>query len=184
MDSHSEPALATAADLESYDKGYEVIDGRVVRKAMPSWQHSRLQLRFGRLLIPFDGLAGRPGGWVFGSETIIELELHQVYLPDIAGWRIERAPDPDTRIVCVPPDWVCELLSPSTAGRDLGVKMHMYHRAQIGHYWVIHPEQQELHVFRWEDEAYRPVLTAGHMDRVRAEPFDAIELDLRELFGE
>lgn len=178
-------AQATAADLEHLDKGYEVVDGQVVQKALPSLPHSRLQLRFGSVFIPpFDGPGGRgrPGGWIFGSEALIELEPHQVYLPDVAGWRLERAPASDVTIVRVPPDWVCELLSPSTAHRDLGAKKQGYHRARVGHYWVVDPEKQTLSVLRWDRDSYTLVLTARPPDRVRAEPFDAVELDLGEFF--
>jgi Uma2 family endonuclease len=107
-----------------------------------------------------------------------------VYLPDIAGWRIDRVPEPpDARPVRIAPDWVCEILSPSTAARDMGPKRLTYHHAKVGHYWVVHPAEQLLHVHRWGDEGYHLVLAANAGEIVRAEPFDAIEIAIADLFG-
>ena len=67
---------------------------------------------------PFDRGRGGPGGWIF----LIEPELHlgpHVVVPDIAGWRRERlTPFPTTAFIDTPPDWVCEVLSPSTQRID------------------------------------------------------------------
>ncbi|MCG8421700.1 MAG: Uma2 family endonuclease [Proteobacteria bacterium] len=63
------------------------------------------------------------------TEVDIQLAPGQRYLPDLAGWRMERvtAADLNTMPTRVAPDWVCEILSPSTASRDLGTKKRNYH---------------------------------------------------------
>jgi Uma2 family endonuclease len=175
--------LATAADLE--DDRQEIVRGEIVRKASPSFGHGLTQMALGAALGGFLGRAsqGRPGGWWLASEVEIELDTHEVYLPDIAGWRIERVPEPpDTRPVRVAPDWVCEILSPSTADRDLGQKQWNYHRAHVGHYWIVEPISQVLTVYRWQEAGYLLAMAAGASAVVRAEPFDAIELALGDIF--
>ncbi len=63
-----------------------------------------------------------------------------MYLPDIAGWRLACVSEqPRERPVSIAPDWVCEILSPSTASRDIDHKLHTYHGAHAGHYWVVEP---------------------------------------------
>ncbi|HWN71466.1 MAG TPA: Uma2 family endonuclease [Haliangium sp.] len=175
--------LATAADIE--DDRQEVVRGELVRKASPSFEHSATQHAMAVALGGFLGRArsGRPGGWWFGTEAEIELETHDVYLPDIAGWRIARLPDrPSGRPVRITPDWVCEVLSPSTMARDLGHKLRTYHRARVPHYWLVEPIGAVLSVYRWQDDGYLLVLSAGPDDVVRAEPFDAIDLNMSEIF--
>jgi Uma2 family endonuclease len=176
---------ATAADI--HDERQEVVRGELVRKASPSLVHGDIQGAVYAMLFGFRGRgrAGTPGGWWLGTEVEIELETHEVYLPDVAGWRIERVPEqPRERPVRIAPDWVCEVLSPSTTGRDLGHKQRTYHRARVGHYWIVDPIEHVLSIYRWQENGYLLALVAGPEDIVRAEPFDAIELDAGDLFGQ
>lgn len=178
--------LATAADLLPYEKGMEVVDGELMPKAAPSFEHGDAQSSISELLKPaFQRGRGGPGGWWIASEVEVELAAHQVFLPDVVGWRKERVPDrPRGRPIRVRPDWVCEVLSPSNAKRDLGPKLNAYHRAEVPHYWVIDTEHETLIVYRVTSEGYVVALTAGRSDIVRAEPFDAIEIRVGDLFGQ
>lgn len=177
--------LASAEDLAAYDKGMEVVDGELVPKAAPSFEHGDAQSSIAELLKPpFQRGRGGPGGWWIGSEIEVELAKHQVFLPDVVGWRRERVPErPSGRPIRVRPDWVCEVLSPSNAKTDLGPKLTAYHRAGVPHYWVVDTQHETLIVYRATNEGYVVALTAGRADVVRAEPFDAIELRLGDLFG-
>jgi Uma2 family endonuclease len=83
----------------------------------------------------------------------------------------------------LPPDWVCEVLSPSTMKLDRGEKLPAYARARVGHVWLVDPLQQYLEVLRLHGETYSIVATHFTDAKVRAEPFDAIELDLSILWA-
>ena len=118
------------------------------------------------------------------TETDVELATHQVYIPDVAGWRRERLPEiPEKSPVRTVPDWVCELLSPSNAANDLIKKFRGYHAARVPHYWIVDPREQSLIVYRYTPEGYLLVLTAISGETIRAEPFDALEIRVGELFG-
>lgn len=181
---------ATAADLVALER-HEVVAGQLVPKAAPSFEHGAVQHGIGVAIGGFRGHGGgegRPGGWWIGTGVEIDvdygLEPHEVYVPDMAGWRIARVPEaPSGQPVQTKPDWVCEILSPSTAGRDLGHKLRTYHRALIGYYWVADPINQTLTVYRWHDAGYVLATAAGAGERVRAEPFAVIELDTADIFG-
>lgn len=177
---------ATAADLADLEH-HEVVGGELTEKAAPSFAHGWVQNRLGGALYGFGGRgggAGRPGGWWLGTEVEIELEPHEVYLPDIAGWRIDRVPEPPrSRPVRIAPDWICEILSPSTAARDIGHKRQTYHRARVGHYWVADPINHTIAMYGWREAGYVLAMAAGAGEVVRAEPFAAIELDIGDLFG-
>ena len=81
-----------------------------------------------------------------GTECEIELFPEpdaERYLPDVAGWEIDKVPErPKGARVRVWPQWVCEILSPSTADRDKGVKLDTYHRAHVDHSGTVanHPQ--------------------------------------------
>lgn len=182
---------ATIADLLAISEGerfHEVIDGELVRKAMPSGPHGRTQSRVvSRIGGPYDRRPGGrwPGGWWLVTEVEIELDEHQIYRPDVAGWRRERLPElPSKAPITVRPDWVCEVLSESNARNDLVRKMRGYHRAGLPHYWVVDPGDETLTVYRWTADGFLLVLAAERGERARAEPFEALDLYVGALFGD
>lgn len=180
---------ATLADLlalPAAERFHEIVDGELLRKALPSLRHGMAQMGLGDTIAgPYGPRArdGGPGGWIFASETEIVFEPTQVYRPDVAGWRRDRMPTLPTEIpLTIVPDWVCEILSPSNAQNDLVRKMRTYHRAEVRHYWVLDPEAETLAVYRHTPGGYLVAQTAAGDERVRAEPFVEVELSVRELF--
>ena len=81
------------------------------------------------------------------------------------------------------PDWTCEVLS-TNRRNDLVRKKRIYHQHHIAHYWIIDPIEQTLAVYRWHTDGFIEVLAAERGERVRAEPFDAVELRVGVLFGD
>jgi Uma2 family endonuclease len=182
---------ATIADLLAVPEErrfHELIDGVLIEKAAPSGEHGGTQARVVVCLGgPFDrrrgGSGGAPGGWWFATEVEIQFG-EDVCRPDVVGWRRDRVPDrPRGAVVAARPDWICEILSQDRRN-DLVRKKHVCHRHQVGHYWIADPEQATLAVYRWHADGYLEVLAAERGDRVRAEPFDAIELSVGALFGD
>lgn len=179
---------ATAADLSDLERS-EVIAGEVHEKAAPSAEHGDAQRALAQILggrfHRRGGGGANPGGWWIMTEVEIQLETHEVYVPDLTGWRRENTPQrPSGRPVRIRPDWVCEILSPSTARYDQVTKQRTFHRCGVGHYWIVDPEREVLVVQRWSTDGYLVVLTAGKGETVRAEPFEQAELVVGELFGD
>jgi Uma2 family endonuclease len=105
-------------------------------------------------------------------------------VPDLAGWRVERMPEPPSEaFFTLAPDWICEVLSPSTARIDRVRKMPIYARAEVGHAWLVDPAARTLEVFRLERGRWLVVGAYDEDALVRAEPFEAIELDLLRFWG-
>lgn len=182
--------LATAADLLRLPGHVraEVIDGEIIEKTSPLPEHGIAQLGLGAQLVnTFHRRAGEgpPGGWWLMTEVDVQYEPHQVYCHDLVGWRRERMPQrPAGRPVTIRPDWVCEILSPSNAQNDLVRKLRTLHRAGVPHYWLADPGNKTLTVLRFTPDGYLAALTAGGRDVVRAEPFEAVEIDLGRVFDE
>jgi Uma2 family endonuclease len=180
---------ATTADLlaiPAETRYHELIAGEIVPKAAPSGEHGTAQRKLGTLIDPFDRRPGSrwPGGWWLVTEVEIELDRHETYRPDLAGWRRERMPErPRGNPIQIRPDWIGEILSPTNSGNDRVTKLNAYHRFEIPHYWIVDPGEETLSVFRWTATGYLLVLAARTGDRVRAEPFDAVEIEIGEIFG-
>ncbi len=162
----------------------EIVDGELHVSPRPAPLHARAASVLGEELgPPFNRGRGGPGGWILLDEPEIHLG-EDVVVPDLAGWRRERMPEMpvDLAYFVMPPDWVCEVLSPSTSAFDRGKKLAVYAREGVSQVWLIEPANQTLEVLRLDGPTYRIVQVASGEDSVRAEPFDAIELDLRALW--
>ena len=162
----------------------ELIHGELYTYPRPALPHARATSRLGiDLGGPFDRGKGGPGGWIILDEP--ELHLHgDVLVPDLAGLRRERVPEmPTTPAFELAPDWVCEVLSPATAAVDRTDKMGIYAREQVRHVWLVDPTIATLEVFRLlNGKTYEAIVAWRGDATVRAEPFDAIELELAAIW--
>jgi Uma2 family endonuclease len=165
-----------------------VIDSEVIEMDTPSAEHGNAQAGIVTCLrrLFHRRVGGElPGGWWIMTEVEIEFEPDQLFIPDVVGWRRSHAPDPPSgRPMTMRPDWVCEVISPATAHDDLVKKLRVFQRSSVKYYWTIDLTNRTLTVLRWTSEGYLVTLTAGRSDRVRAEPFDAMEISVAVLFGD
>jgi Uma2 family endonuclease len=164
----------------------EIIDGELVVSPRPAPRHARAASVLGSMLLePFDRGRGGPGGWWILDEPGLHLfGKAEPLVPDLAGWRVERVPDlPETAYFALAPDWVCEVLSPSTEKIDRADKMPLYAKAGVRYAWMIHPLLRTLEVLRLGDGRWTLLETFKDNARFRAEPFDALELELAPLWG-
>jgi Uma2 family endonuclease len=166
------------------NKVAEILDGELFLSPRPASRHSVASSRLGGALVPFDDGPDGPGGWWILDEP----ELHfggDVVVPDLGGWRRVRMPAmQDVAFFSLAPDWVCEVLSPSTERIDRGRKLRIYAEAGVAHVWLVNPVERTLEVLRLRDGAWTIVAVCSDSDPVRVEPFDAIELALGRLWVE
>ena len=161
----------------------EVVEGALYTHPRPAPPHALASSSLGgELSSPFQKGRGGPGGWWI----IDEPELHfgeDILVPDIAGWRRERMPDfPDTAFFTLAPDWVCEVLSPSTRDLDRHGKRPVYAREGVRHLWFIDPEARDLEAFELRDGEWVLIATARNDDPVSIPPFEAISFPLDALW--
>jgi Uma2 family endonuclease len=170
------------------NKVAEILDGELFLSPRPALRHSAASSQLGVAIAgPFDRGAGGPGG-PGGWRILDEPELHfgeQVVVPDLAGWRRERLPViPDDAFTSLAPDWVCEVLSPSTERFDRSRKLRIYAEAGVAHAWLVKPSDRTLEVLRLREGAWMIVGVWEDAAVVRAEPFEAVELELGRLWAD
>ncbi len=189
--SQSERRAATLEDfwkIPEEERFHELIGGELIRKATPSGEHGDAQAGVvGALRTPFQRPPNRggPGGWWIASEVEVQLESGDLVRPDVAGWRRGHCPErPTGTPVTTRPDWICEVVSPSNATDDTVKKLRLYQCVAIAHYWIADPRDATLTVMRWSPDGYITLLRAERGETVRADPFDAIEIDVGTLFGD
>lgn len=160
----------------------EIIGGELVTMPRPAPRHA---LAEGQLFAELRGKGTRgPGGWLILPEPAVVFGA-ELFVPDLAGWRRERMPQlPDTPRVELTPDWVCEIVSPSTQGTDRVRKMHTYAAFNVPHAWLIDPAARILEAYRLCDGRWLQLGSWSDSAKVRTEPFEDVEIDLSRLWEE
>jgi len=184
------PSVEAAFQAAPEEMVAQILDGELHLSPRPALPHTNVATNLGILIGgPFKFGRGGPGGWVLLDEPELHLGRRPDKLvPDLAGWRRERLPDavggdeaPTHHDLA--PDWVCEVLSERTRKRDKGPKMRIYAREGVRHLWLVDPLAHTLDIFRLEGNHWLLVETFAGEQRVRAEPFEAIELELTLLWS-
>ena len=161
----------------------EVIAGTLHTHPRPAMRHAWASSGVGaKINPPFNYGDGGPGGWWI----VFEPELHlgeDIVVPDLAGWRRETMPEyPDAAYCTIAPDWVCEVLSPSTRRLDLSEKRALYAREGVGHLWFVDPDARTLEAFALREGHWLLLATLADNAPVSLPPFDAITFPLEALW--
>jgi len=163
----------------------EIINGQLYTQPRPASPHVVASFALGgELYGPYHKGRGGPGGWWI----LVEPELHlirdtEVLVPDLAGWRRERLPKmPDGHRFEVVPDWVCEILSPSTAKTDRIEKMPIYAHYGVPYLWLVDPQAKTLEVFERDEQSWTLLNLFQANDAVQALPFQDITIALQDLW--
>lgn len=176
--------VATLSDLEALPENVvgEIIDGELVVSPRPAPAHAVAEVTIGG---DVNGAFGGPGGGAHGPGgwwILVEPELHlggHVLVPDLAGWRRERLPSlRGFTAFTVAPDWVCEIVSPSSVRRDRVVKTAIYVSLGVPHMWLVDPDAQVVESYQLADGRWTVAAIVGGAEVARLPPFDAVELDL------
>ena len=161
----------------------EIVEGALHLQPRPAGRHTLAGSSLGdELVSPYQKGRGGPGGWWILDEP----ELHfgeDILVPDLAGWRRERMPTvPDDAWFTLAPDWVCEILSPSTRKFDLEEKRPIYAREGIGHLWLVDPSARTLEAFALSGGAWSAAGSAREAEPVSFPPFEAVSFPLDALW--
>ena len=161
----------------------EVVDGILHIFDRPASRHTLASSRLGRYIgTPFEDGHGGPGGWWIVDEPQLHLG-EDIVVPDLAGWRRERMPVfPDVAYFTLAPDWVCEVLSPSTRKLDLGGKSGVYARAGVSHIWFVDPIARSLEARELRGAKWVEIATLHDDATVSLPPFEAISFSLADLW--
>ena len=177
---------ATYEDLLAVprEKVAEILNGRLVTQPRPRLRHAMAASSLGgELFYPFHKGKGGPGGWWILDEPELHLGEH-VVVPDLAGWRRERMPVvPDRPWHDLAPDWICEVISPSTARYDRLEKRDIYAAQKVPYLWFIDPDTKTLEAFELIEGRWMLLATHANDDEIAVAPFAEVPFNLGSLWG-
>ena len=161
----------------------EIINGTLHTHPRPAPAHTLASSALGQDIgTPFQFGRGGPGGWWIFNEPELHL-ADEILVPDLAGWRRERMPElPDTAYFTLAPDWIAEVLSPSTRRVDLQEKRPIYAHEGVDYLWLIDPADRTLEAFELREGQWVPIAGAKDDEPVCIRPFDAITFSLGDLW--
>ena len=135
---------------------YEVIDDKLVVTPSPGTRHQRIVTRLAFTLYGF--AEAHDLGEVFVSPLDVLFAEGDYLEPDVLFVRGDRADVVTDRGIEGPPDLVVEVLSPSTAARDRGIKLERYRLYGVPEYWIVDPDERTVEVWRLGEGASGPVV--------------------------
>ncbi|MEZ4227382.1 MAG: Uma2 family endonuclease [Polyangiaceae bacterium] len=181
----AEPAQKgpTLADIDALPPGQkgEIIDGVLYTMTRPRFRHQRMVATLDRKIgPPFDDGDGGPGGWWILPEPGIEVPDSPEFSPDLAGWKRERLAIPPTdKTIDVVPDWICELLSPTTRRHDMVVKKPFYARIGVPYLWLVDLDAEAIVVLQLSEGKWIELSTFSDEADARMPPFDQVSFDVK-----
>ena len=172
---------ATYADIEALPPNIvgEILFGQLVTHPRPTPRHGAAASVLGGVVgSSYQFGDNGPGGWIF----VVEPEIHfgpHVVVPDIAGWRRENSSDiAEKAWIETPPDWLCEVLSPSTEKYDRHEKQRIYATYEVGHVWHVNPTTKLLEVYERQNRSWLLTHTFADQETVSAPPFESLSFNL------
>ena len=173
--------------LEGLPEGLtgEILNGQLYTQPRPSGRHGLAESSLiDELVGPFQKGRGGPGGWwIIGEPELHFVRDTEVDVPDLAGWRRERMPRiPEDQRFTVVPDWVCEILSKSTASKDREIKMPIYAQYGVAYAWLVDPLARTLEAYVRDGQTWRQIGRFCGSDQVAVAPFDAVTIQLADLW--
>jgi Uma2 family endonuclease len=162
------------------DKRYELLNGELMMVPAPNIKHQSILLTLGSELRQF--VQEHEFGEVFVAPVDVVLSDTDVVQPDvlfISRAREDRITDENVQGA---PDLVIEILSPSTAGRDLEDKHELYGRHGVLEYWIIDPVAETVAVHRQRDGVLELTDTLGRRDTLHTPLLKGLELQPDDVF--
>jgi Uma2 family endonuclease len=156
----------------------EIVRGTYLMSPRPRARHGGAQGRLFAALHTRFGGAGGTGApdWLFVVEPEIRSERTFSRLaPDLAAWRRSTGgwPALDVTPIDLVPEWVAEVLSPSTAAVDRGDKAETYGAMGVGWMWLVDPDARLIETFANVRGRMVAAGTFGLGQQVSGEPFGA-----------
>ena len=181
---------ALEAVVEAQPEGVraEIAHGTYLMSPRPKLAHGAAQVKLGKLLDQQFGTRAEgmiAPGWLFVAEPEVRSEIaFSRVIPDLAGWKQSGSgwPDPNENPIMLVPDWVAEILSPSTESFDRGPKKDAYGLMGVGWLWLVDPERRIVEAF----VNVKGRMTTGPRSKAgehfTAPPFESLALRLEDLF--
>jgi Uma2 family endonuclease len=159
---------------------YQLIEGDLFMSPPPGFFHQNIIGNLYFLIREY--LEGHPEGTVALAPCAVELSDLNAYEPDLFFVTKERASIITDRGAVGAPDLVVEVLSPSTAKHDKGVKREVYARTGVQELWIVDPELKEVQGYRFAESSGTPAATLRGRQSLTTPLLPGLRIPLAKVF--
>jgi Uma2 family endonuclease len=165
------------------DQRYELLEGELVMTPAPTSRHQQILLRLAATLHGFTYDRGL--GAVYPAPTDVVLSPKTVLQPDLLFVRRDRQSivDPEGPVNGAP-DLVLEILSPSTAKRDLEEKRQIYSQHGVKEYWIVDPAVKNVEVLTQQGAGLETWQRFTHDTTLTSPLLTGLQLALASVFAD
>jgi len=162
------------------DVRYELIEGDLLMTPSPVTKHQRILRELGFELLSF--VRVKDLGEIFLAPFDVHLDNENVVEPDILFISKQRLHIIGEKNVQGPPDLVVEILSESTANRDLVQKKRLYAKFGVKEYWIVIPGEEIVEIYTLKDALYVLCKSFGKENAIESPLLKGLKIDLKKIF--
>jgi len=162
------------------DERYELIEGELVMTPSPIPKHQRISRELEFEIIKF--VKANNLGEVFYAPCDVYLDNENVVQPDILFISKERLNIIGEKNIQGAPDLVIEIISESTAYRDLVQKKKLYAKFGVKEYWIVLPEEKSIEIYSLKDNTYMLHKTYGKDETIESSYLRNLKVELKGIF--
>ena len=172
----------TYADYAELSEGapYELIAGDLVMAPSPTFRHQQVSLRLSAAI--FRHAEQHGGGEVVAAPMDVSLSEETTVQPDLIYVASERRKIISEQRIHGAPDLIVEILSPSTAHRDIGIKKRLYEQHGVREYWTVDPESQAVEIHVNTESGFQQQARVVESGSAASTVIDGFRVDIAELF--
>lgn len=164
------------------DHKWEFINGQVIMHSPANNRHNRVVLRLARLLSSWCDF--KQLGQVTAEKTLCQFPRND-YEPDIVFFGAIKAAHIEPHTLLHPvPDFIVEVLSPSTASLDRGVKFQDYAAHGVQEYWIIDPDAETIEQFVAANRTYPTKVKKQRSGKITSAAVAGFEIPVRAAFDQ
>lgn len=167
---------------EDSGKKTELIEGDFLMSPSPNRFHQEILVRITSIIWAY--LQAKPIGKVYAAPFDVRLTDLNVYQPDICYFSKSRYNSLTEHGADGAPDLVVEILSPSSAKQDLGVKKEIYARTGVEELWSVDPVKRTITIFQLSENSTAPRATLGEGKVLSTPLLPGLKIKVRDVFAE
>lgn len=160
---------------------YELINGNIVKKQAPSPAHQNVSMSLSRIMSSF--IFDNKLGKLFAAPIDVFFDISNNTQPDLLFVKKERDFIITRNGIEGAPDFIVEILSPSTFKLDRTDKMELYLYFGVPEYWIVDPKNQSIEVYVLEDNRYKMAFFAIENGLIQSKILEGLSLEVSDVFN-
>jgi Uma2 family endonuclease len=164
----------------SDDKRYELIEGELLMTPSPVPKHQRVLRELEFILKKF--VSEKNLGEIFFAPCDVYLDEENVVQPDIMFISKDRLNIIGEKNIQGAPCLTIEIISESSAYRDMVQKKRLYAKFGVKEYWIVIPEEESVEIYLLKDNAYQLFKTYRKNDTLETSFLKGLKIELKEIF--